>query len=78
MAADLGRARHVPDPAGVRSRQILRDAAAALRNRYRSSSPAVWLEPVPELGSGAQGAPGQPALPFANRGRFEQVVELTR
>ena len=21
---------------------------------------------------------GQPALPFANRGRFEQVVELTR
>ena len=69
-----------PAPAGVQRALALAfgDAAAALRNRYRSSSPAVWLEPVPELGSGAQGAPGQPALPFANRGRFEQVVELTR
>jgi penicillin G amidase len=62
------------------SKRALRAAAAsafdALKARFSSSDPTKWREPRRMYHPSSQGAASMPDIPFADRGTFEQVVEL--
>jgi acyl-homoserine lactone acylase PvdQ len=51
-------------------------AAAALAQQFHSTSPAAWREPRRIYDVSVQGVADKPALPFFDRGTWQQEVEL--
>jgi hypothetical protein len=52
-----------------------RAAAAALQRRFESASPASWREPRRMYDVTVQGVAPKPALPFYDRGTWQQTVQ---